>query len=133
MEAWSLHMLGGAEIRTGDLVSSREHLSAALGVFRDASDTAGITLVLDDLSSLVLAEGDPERAARIWGAARNLASTTGAQLASIVDNTLELEVRPNVRQKFAPERLDQLAREGVAMPLDQVIAQALQTPAGATD
>jgi predicted ATPase/class 3 adenylate cyclase len=133
MEAWSLHMLGGAEIRTGALVSAREHLSTALGVFRDASDTAGITLVLDDLSSLVLAEGDPERAARIWGAARNLATTTGAQLASIVDTTLELDARPNVRKKFAPERLDQLAREGVAMPLDQIIAQALQTPAGATD
>jgi predicted ATPase/class 3 adenylate cyclase len=133
MEAWSLHMLGGAEVRTGDLVSAREHLSAALRLFQDASDTAGITLILDDVSSLVIAEGDPERAARIWGAARNLAMTTGAQLASVVDNTIELEARPNVRTRFSPERLDELAREGVAMTLDQVISEALQTPGKVSD
>jgi predicted ATPase/class 3 adenylate cyclase len=133
MEAWSLHMLGGAEVRTGDLGSAREHLSAALRLFQDSSDTAGITLILDDVSSLVIAEGDPERAARIWGAARNLATTTGAELASIVDNTIEIEARPNVRTRFSPERLDELAREGVAMTLDQVIAEALQTPGKVSD
>jgi predicted ATPase/class 3 adenylate cyclase len=133
MEAWSLHMLGGAEIRTGDLVAARGHLAAALGIFRDASDTAGITLVLDDISSLVLAEGDPERSARLWGAARNLAMTTGAQLASVVDNTIELQARPNVRNRLPQPRLDELAREGVAMTLDHVLALALQAPANSTD
>lgn len=125
MEAWALHMLGGALIRTGKLDEARGHHRAALRIFYDASDTTGLPLVLDDLSSQAIADGDDERAARLWGAARSLAATTGANLASFVDEAVELRVRPNVRTAIAPETLEAFAREGAAMPLEALVAYAL--------
>jgi predicted ATPase/class 3 adenylate cyclase len=128
MEAWTLHMLGGAQIRTGLLGEADANLKRALRLFYDASDTAGITLVFDDLSSLAVAAQDFERAARIWGAARSLAATTGAQLASMVDEVVELGVRPNVRTAIGAEALEAMAREGRALALDDAVAYALDLP-----
>jgi tetratricopeptide (TPR) repeat protein len=128
MEAWSLHMLGGALLRTGQNDVSRDYLRHALRHFYEASDTAGITLALDDLSSQALADNEPERAARIWGAARNLTNTTGAGLAGIVDGWIDQEVRPNVRKALAPDELARLAREGAVMSLDETVAYALGVP-----
>jgi predicted ATPase/class 3 adenylate cyclase len=128
MEAWSLHQLGSAYVRVGRLAEARTLILEALRHFYDASDTAGVTLVLDDLSSLELAEDAPDRAARLWGAARNLTSSTGVTLASFVDQAVEYAARPNVRRAFTPEDLDRLAREGAAMTLDEIVAYALQVP-----
>jgi hypothetical protein len=74
---------------------------------------------------------DYERAARLWGAARNLAATTGASLASLVDEFVEQRSRPNVRDALSGDALDALATEGGAMPLDKVVAYALEVPAAA--
>jgi tetratricopeptide (TPR) repeat protein len=128
MEAWTLHMLGGALIRAGRYDEARQDLHRSLRLFYDASDAAGITLTFDDLSSLAVGLEDYERAARLWGAARNLAATTGAQLASLVDDAIEQRIRPNVRNALSEEALDTLAREGGAMPLDDVVAYALDMP-----
>ena len=125
MEAWSLHMLGGAEVRLGQLDAAGGHLREALRHFWESGDAAGVTLVLDDLSSLALARGDPERAARLWGAARNLTNATGASLAGIVDGWIEQDVRPNVRNVLAPERLTALAQEGARLSLDEAVTYGL--------
>jgi tetratricopeptide (TPR) repeat protein len=125
MVAWTLHMLGGAKLRKGMLDEARADLREALRSFYEASDTAGVTLTLDDLSAQAIAEDDPERAARLWGAARNLAATTGATLASVVDEAIESNARPNVRTALGPDELDRLAREGAAMSLDEIVEYAL--------
>jgi tetratricopeptide (TPR) repeat protein len=125
MEAWTLHMLGSAYVRVGQLDEARPALADALRIFHEASDAAGLTLILDDISSLELAEGHAARAARLWGAARSLAQTTGAGLASMVDEKVETEARPHVRRSLSPEDLERFAAEGAAMTLEEVIAYAL--------
>jgi hypothetical protein len=127
MEGWSLHMLGGALLREGKPDESRPHLRHALRHFYDAGDASGMTLVLDDLSSQALAEDDPIRAARLWGAARVLTKATGADLAAFTDGWIEQKVRPNVRVSLDPEDLERGAREGAAMSLDEAVAYALDT------
>jgi predicted ATPase/class 3 adenylate cyclase len=128
MEAWSEHMLGGALLRLGRLDESRDSLGHALRHFYDASDTAGVTLAFDDLSGLALAAGDPERAARLWGAARNLTTTTGTGLATLVDVTVQPHMGLNLRDEIAPEVFKALAREGATMSLDEIVAYALDVP-----
>jgi predicted ATPase/class 3 adenylate cyclase len=125
MEAWSRHQLGSAYIRVGRLDEAGVLVRDALRFFHLASDTAGLTLVLDDLSSLAVSEGDVERAARLWGAARSLTSATGASLAAFVDEAVEYDARPNVRRILSKEDLTRLGNEGAAMPLDELIAYAL--------
>jgi len=128
MEAWSEQMLGGALIRLNRLDEARDHLAEALRHFYRASDTAGVTLAFDGLAGLAIAEGDFERSARLWGAARNLSTTTGTGLATLVESTLNFDMRPNVRNVIPPEVLAALAREGAAMSLDEVVAYALKVP-----
>ncbi len=128
MEAWSLHMVGGALLRTHHPDDSRSYLRDALRLFYDAGDAAGITLVLDDLSSQALADDDPVRAARLWGAARTLTAATGAMLAGFTDGWIEQQVRPNVRVALDAAVLEQGAREGAAMSLDEAVAYGLAVP-----
>jgi predicted ATPase/class 3 adenylate cyclase len=128
MEAWTLHMLGGAFLGQGRLDEARDGLRRALRHFYAASDTAGVTLALDDLSGLALAENDPERAGRLWGAARYLTTSTGALLASVVDSALDSPVSPTIRNAMDPEALSVLAREGAALTLDEAVAYALEVP-----
>jgi tetratricopeptide (TPR) repeat protein len=126
MEAWSRHQLGAAYIRLGRLAEARTLILAALQFFYRASDTAGLTLVLDDLSSLALAAGDNERAARLWGAARSLTSSTGANLAAFVDAAVEYDARPNVRRALGKDELTRLGGDGAAMGPDELMAYALE-------
>jgi predicted ATPase/class 3 adenylate cyclase len=128
MEAWSEHMLAGALVRLNRLDEARDHYGEALRHFYRASDTAGVILGFDDLAGLAIAEGDFERSARLWGAARNLSTTTGTGLATLVESSLNFDMRPNVRNAIAPEVLSALAREGAAMTLDEVVAYALKVP-----
>lgn len=125
MEAWSLHMLGGALLRNLKNDEARPYLHDALRLFFAAGDAAGMTMVIDDLSAQALADDEPERAARLWGAGRALATATGATLASYTDGWIEAQLRPNVRTALDAAQLERWAREGAAMGLDEAVAYAL--------
>ncbi len=128
MEAWALKMLGSAELKLGRLDEAREALRHSLRHFHEASDTAGITLVFDDLSSTAVADGDLPRAARLRGAARQLQTTTGTTLARFVEETIEQGTRPSARQAMGPDELARHEAEGRAMTLDAAVAYALDVP-----
>lgn len=120
-----MHMLGGGLLRSRQGDESRSLFTQALRHFFEAGDAAGITLLLDDLSSQALADDDPIRAARLWGAARALTTATGTALAEYTDGWIEKEVRPNVRVSLDPADLERGAQQGAAMPLDETVAYAL--------
>jgi predicted ATPase/class 3 adenylate cyclase len=126
MEAWTLHMLGGSKLRLGDTETSRGHFGAALRLFHESGDAAGLTLVFDDLASQAASDNDPERAARLWGAARSLSASTGAGLASFVDQFLERFPGQTAKATLSPDEVTRLASEGAAMTIDQVVAYALE-------
>jgi tetratricopeptide (TPR) repeat protein len=111
MEAWSLHMVGSALLRTNKKDESRPYLHDALRHFYLAGDAAGMTLLIDDLSAQALADDEPERAARLWGAGRALTKATGATLAAFTDTFYESQLRPNVR-RMVSRRCRANARSG---------------------
>ena len=110
---------------------ARPILRESLRHFHDASDASGIALVLDDLASQAVTDGDIPRAARIRGAARRLTAATGANLAGMVDALFENTVRPGVAGYLSPEDLARYQAEGAAMTLDAVVAYALDETGGA--
>jgi predicted ATPase len=79
---WGLFLQAGAEILDddGDLALSRHVLGEALGIFRDANDVSGLTLILDALASLDAREGNMQDAARASGAVHALERATGTGL-----------------------------------------------------
>jgi hypothetical protein len=125
MEAWSLHMLGSALLRQREADEARPHLRDALTHFYLAGDAAGMTMVIDDLSAQAVADDQPDRAARLWGAGRALTRATGAALASFTDEWFEASLRPNVRSGIDPADLERWAAEGATMSLDEAVAYAL--------
>jgi hypothetical protein len=125
MEAWSLHIVGSALLRTRKREESRPYLHEALRHFYLAGDAAGMTLLIDDLSAQALADEEPERAARLWGSGRALTKATGATLAAFTDTFYEASLRPNVRSVVAPADLERWAAEGAALSLDEAVAYAL--------
>ncbi len=126
MEAWALHMLGASKLRMGDREASRPMIAAALRLFHESGDASGLTLVLDDHASQAAYDGDPERAARLWGAARSLTASTGVGLASYVEQFLDQFLRPTAQRMLSPEEVNRLAAEGAAMTIDEVVAYALE-------
>ena len=133
MEAWSQHMLGSALLRNGEVTEARDRISQAVSHFHAAGDAAGVTIALDDLSSVAVAEGDLPRAARLRGAARNLTAQTGAGLAGYVEEMYETGARPGVRSVMSPEDLARYGAEGAAMTLDEAVAYALRWELPARD
>ena len=125
MEAWSLHMAGGGLLRSGRPDDARPYLVEALRHFFVAGDAAGITLVIDDLSAQAIADHDYERAARLWGAGRALATATGATLATFTGTYIESLLLPHVRALIDPVDLERWSAEGAALSLDEAVAYAL--------
>ncbi len=125
MEAWSLHMLGLASLRTGDPELARASFREAMRQFHGSGDTAGMTMVLDDCASLAAADGDAERAARLWGAARSLTATTGTGLAQFVYEAFDHLQRPTVHGMLDAAEVERLAAQGASLTVDQAVAYAL--------
>ena len=129
MEAWSLHMLGLAILGQHRYLDGLEVVRHALRHFYEAGDVAGITLVLDDLAIVAVGLGDPERAGRLWGAARHLQQRSGTGLADYVQQNNRLFGVPTAKDALPPDQLKTLAAEGAAMSFDEVVAYALEIPA----
>ena len=125
MEAWSLHMLSLSAVGQRHFDDARESGRHALRHFYEAGDVAGVTLVLDDLAIIAVADGDTAKGGRLWGAARHLQQTTGTLLADFVDKNMDLFGVARPRDAVSPADLATLAAEGAAMSLDEVVTYAL--------
>jgi predicted ATPase/class 3 adenylate cyclase len=126
MVAWSQHMLGTALLRRREVDEAAVHLLAAIQHFKAAGDASALTLLLDDYSALAAARGDLPRSARLHGAARALAMTTGANLSNMVDELDKANGIQTTRTLLTSEELERYAAEGRAMSLSEAVAYALE-------
>jgi predicted ATPase/class 3 adenylate cyclase len=130
MEAWSLHMLALSQVGQRRYADADETARQALQHFHEAGDISGVILVLDDLSIVALGTGDAERSGRLWGAARHLQRSTGTGLADYVDQSYRLFKLETPKAVLPADELENLAKEGAAMGLDDVVAYALKAASG---
>jgi predicted ATPase/class 3 adenylate cyclase len=125
MTAWTRYTMAMHDIRLGDLDVARNRLRDVLRVFHEAGDVSGYVLVLDGLAFVALQAGDPERAARISGAVSVLERRTGTGLNP--PNRAVLGFDPS---ELRTDALSAPWAEGEAMSPNEVIAYALEAPAG---
>lgn len=130
-EAWALHQLGSARLKLGDPDAARRDVRGALRIFEEAGDVAGVTLALDDLSAVAVADDDLARAARLQGLARRIQASSGTGLATLVQETFESVTRPDASNRLDPAELERLRQEGASMSLQQGIRYALGEAAAA--
>ena len=130
MEAWSLHMMALSLAGQRKWDESRATGRHALRHFYEAGDVAGVTLVIDDLAIVALADEDVVRAARLWGAARHLQQVTGTALADYVEQTTTLFGVETPYTVMADERFPIESAVGAALGLDDLVAYALDVEPG---
>jgi predicted ATPase len=125
--AMMLHNLGYVALRQGDGRQAATFFEESLIRYRELKDKNGIAFCLAGLAGLAGAEGQPERAARLLGAAEALLEATGARL--IAADRAEYDHNVAVVRAQLDEAAFAAARaEGRAMATDdweQAVAYAL--------
>jgi predicted ATPase/Flp pilus assembly protein TadD len=104
-EAW--YALGETALAQGKALLATQHLTRALALLHDIeSFPIGIAWCLAGLAGVAVLDEEPERAARLWGAAEALRLSIGAQLGEVA---------------FA-----EAWAKGQAMTMEQAVAEALE-------
>jgi tetratricopeptide (TPR) repeat protein len=124
--AWSLINLGDVARRMGDSGQAMGLYRECLTLFCELGNRQSMAYALEALASLIVAQGELERGARLFGAAEALREAIGARMspadfAEYADSVAALRVALG-EQAFAAAWA-----EGRATPLEQAIASALQS------
>ena len=118
----------GAEVRLGILAvlqgrldEARALLAEALDLSLTARSTQLVTLCLTGYARLAFADGDPERAARLQGAAEGLRRRVGLPAWPHLRKA-EAELVAQVRQKLGAARFDRAFSAGSVLTQQQAVA-----------
>jgi tetratricopeptide (TPR) repeat protein len=122
--AQALQCLGECALAQGNVAGAGEYLAAALAQFRDLGDRAGVSWCLAGLGSVAALDEDPERAARLWGAAERLRQAIGCRTAPATRATYERAVAA-ARAQLGEEAFEAAWEGGRALTVEQAIAEAV--------
>jgi predicted ATPase/DNA-binding CsgD family transcriptional regulator/Tfp pilus assembly protein PilF len=123
--AAAVHNLGNIARHMGDMARAHELLSESILIARQLGDRPNLSTRLADLAGLWLAQGQPERAARVFGAAQALGARVGATMYEGQRLIYEHEVSQGLAQ-MGEEAWRAAWEEGRAMHLDDACALALE-------
>lgn len=114
-------MLGNLDVVRGRLEEAERLLSEALNLGQESCSTPFVALTLAAYARLGLAEGDPERAARLEGAAEGLRQRHGLRTWPILRRP-EAELVTQIRQALGARRFDQAFSAGTRLSQREAVA-----------
>ena len=120
LAAWSRGLLGTVATRQGRLDQARELLDDALTRSVGAESTGSVALCLMAFARLALAEGDPERAALLSGAAGGLRRRVGLQAWPMLRRG-EAELLAQIHEALGPERFSKISAVGSKLSKQQAV------------
>ncbi|HLY26500.1 MAG TPA: hypothetical protein VKQ72_09185, partial [Aggregatilineales bacterium] len=125
-EAFAYQGLGETALaQGGDAALAARHLHHALALFRDLGYQSGQAWCLAGLAGAAELDEDPERAARLWGAAEVQRQAIGCRPAPAARATRE-RLTTAASEQLGEEAFDAAWAEGQAMTMEQAIELALQ-------
>ena len=127
LSAGSRMQLGILAVLRGRPDEARKLLDEALDRSLAAHSIAFVTLCLVGYAQLAFAEGDPERAALLEGAAEDLRHRAGFRVWPTLRQSEE-EMVAQVRQKLGAERFDQAFSAGSRLSQREAVAAARHQP-----
>jgi tetratricopeptide (TPR) repeat protein len=131
--AWSLSGLGSVALHQQEYARAATLLKESLALFRELGDKPGIGTrggladCLERLARVAVAEGQPERAARLLGAAEALRDALGAPLPPADGAEYQRDVTV-IRAGLGEEAFAAAWAAGRAMSLEEAVTVALQEP-----
>jgi predicted ATPase/DNA-binding CsgD family transcriptional regulator len=87
--AWALYGLGWEALSQGNAAAAQPLFEESLALLRELGHRWFMALCLEALAAAFAAQGQPERAARLWGAAEKLRDMVGASLPPVVQPMYE--------------------------------------------
>ena len=121
--------LGWVSLGQGDPTEAAVHFKEALAFFREVGDQVNIAEVLEGFAGVAGAQGEGERAARLYGIADSLRKTIGAPL--LPGDRPRYERQLAAARSLVEEEVWEAAwEEGRAMILEVAVAYALAEEAG---
>ena len=105
----------------GQLDQARERLDDALTRSVEAHSTRSVTLCLIGFARLAFAEGDPERAALLAGAADGLQRRVGLRVWPMMRQG-EAELIDRIRQAQDPDRFSKMTQAGSRLSQQEAVA-----------
>jgi len=124
---WDWQSLGETALAQGDLAAARGWLAAALRLCAELGDPVMNAWCLAGLGSAAAFDEEPERAARLWGAAERLRQAIGCRPAPAARTTYERALAM-ARAQIGEDAFGVAWAAGSAMTLEQAIAEALVRP-----
>jgi len=121
---WAYQSLGETALGQGRPDEAERWLHQGLAVSQVLSDQASIAWCLAGLGSAAALDEEPERAARLWGAAERLRQAIGCRPAPAARATYERALAAS-RAQLGEEAFAAAWAEGNAMSLEQAIEEAL--------
>jgi predicted ATPase len=128
--AGSRVQLGILAVLRGRMDEARALLDEALDLSLAARSTRFVTLCLAGYARLALAEGDPERAARLKGAADGLRRRVGLPAWPHL-RRVEADLVAQVRQRLGAGRFDQASSAGSGLTQREAVAMIVRDQRGA--
>jgi len=121
---WAYHSLGETALGLGRLDEAARYLAQGLALSQTLSDQASIAWCLAGLGTMAALDEEPERAARLWGAAEQLRQAIGCRSAPAACATYERAVA-TARAQLGEEAFEAAWAAGRALTLEQAIAEAV--------
>ncbi|MEO7908477.1 MAG: hypothetical protein ABIV47_02390, partial [Roseiflexaceae bacterium] len=121
---WAYQGLGETALGQADATTAQQWLRAGLRLSRDQGARIMVAWCLAGLGSAAVLEEEPERAARLWGAAEYLRVTLGCRRAPAARATYE-RLLAQVHAQLGEDLFTAAWAAGEALELEQAIAEAL--------
>jgi tetratricopeptide (TPR) repeat protein len=127
---WTYHGLGETALGLGNLAEAARYLAQGLALSQTLSDQACMAWCLAGLGSVAALDEEPERAARLWGAAERLRAALGCRPAPAARATYERALAV-ARAQLGEAAFATAWEGGRALTLERVTAEALDDAAEA--
>jgi predicted ATPase len=121
---WAYQSLGETALGLGRLGEATRWLAQGLTISQTLSDQASMSWCLAGLGSAAAFDEEPERAARLWGAAERLQQSIGCRPAPAARTTYERALAV-ARGQLGEDAFAAAWAEGRAMTLEQAVTEAL--------
>ena len=127
--AGALLDLGSLAREEADFEAAHDWYAESLSLFQGLGYRRGIARLLEELACSAAAQGKPQRALRLGGAAAALRTAIGVPLTDAEEARLERNLQL-ARDRLGSTPSADAWRQGLAMPIGQVLDQALQPDSG---
>jgi len=125
-ERWQLqrHHPRPGPLTDGDWQRAVMRLGESLEVRREIGDKGGSAWCLERLAEIAMAQGQAEKAIRVFGAASALRASIGSVMDPVDQPEYDAKLK-SLREQLGGERFAAAWKEGVALTLEQAIALAM--------